>query len=917
MAVELPVRLRSPAEEPGGALHAVAAAMRAVAEAPRLSIALAEVARAGVTATGADVAVVRVLDIDGQRLVARAVHAASTALSAELTSSVVPVSELGDDAVDTIDGLPQAVRRVALQARADAALLLPVRVAGAVVASLELLRRGRAFDVGELVAARLVADQVATAVRAFAVDSRAAPRLIDVDGVLELTGDALAAGSAERSTPQQIARVAAVATGARACLLWRADGGSASLLAAGGIAIDRSDVGVAAGAAERAVAGTRPAVTEALEGLPADATVVTTLQLGQPPIGALQLLLDEEPPEDELPRLATFAVRVAHALRSSDRTRTVSQELERARAILAVSAEANEELSLAHTLETALERVAELLDVDRVVLYLTGKDGELAPAAGRGSPGVPIAVAERLLELALGPFRARGMLAIEDARADSRLSRHARVLEEAGVEAIVAVPLLVSERVIGLLAMYPARHRALTPHETELTAALAAQIAVAVQNAALHEEAKNLNAEREEALAREQQSARSQRALYRISRSFAQSLSLQTTLDTVARAVVELLGVDAAVIRMPDARGETLVPRALHVADERVAAAVRAILDRPQPFETASAKRLYRTREPLELTPERARELGPPHALLIPFLEKGSTAVIVPIATPGEVIGTLKLLSLDPERPITAETVQIAMSAAGQAALALENARLYQQQKAFADTMQRSLLPRSRPQIDGLELGEVYESSARVDVGGDLYDFMTLDDGRLAVVVGDVTGHGIDAAADMAMAKFVFRSFARERPEPGELLASANDVVVGEIASGKFITMLYLVIDPRTGELAAGSAGHPSPRIVLPDGSVHGLDVRGLALGIDTPQSYAEVRERLPVGATVVLFTDGVVEARRGGELYGQGRLDALLSARRELAPPELATAILADCRAFAGEELADDCAIVVIRRTG
>jgi serine phosphatase RsbU (regulator of sigma subunit) len=114
----------------------------------------------------------------------------------------------------------------------------------------------------------------------------------------------------------------------------------------------------------------------------------------------------------------------------------------------------------------------------------------------------------------------------------------------------------------------------------------------------------------------------------------------------------------------------------------------------------------------------------------------------------------------------------------------------------------------------------VYDSSARVDVGGDIYDFMELDDGRLAVVLGDVTGHGVEATADMAMAKFVFRSLAREHPEPGDFLAAANDVIVDEIAPGKFITMAYLAIDGARGDVACASAGHPAPRLVLPDGTV-------------------------------------------------------------------------------------------------
>ena len=177
----------------------------------------------------------------------------------------------------------------------------------------------------------------------------------------------------------------------------------------------------------------------------------------------------------------------------------------------------------------------------------------------------------------------------------------------------------------------------------------------------------------------------------------------------------------------------------------------------------------------------------------------------------------------------------------------------------------------------------MYESSAHVDVGGDVYDFLTLDDGRLAVVLGDVTGHGVEATADMAMAKFVFRSLAREHPEPGDFLASANDVVVDEIAPGKFITMAYLAVDGVNGTVSCASAGHPHPRLLLPDGSVRGLEASGLVLGIDAGQEYEAVHADLPPGAVLVVYTDGVIEARRDGELYGVERLDALLAANRDL----------------------------------
>ena len=166
----------------------------------------------------------------------------------------------------------------------------------------------------------------------------------------------------------------------------------------------------------------------------------------------------------------------------------------------------------------------------------------------------------------------------------------------------------------------------------------------------------------------------------------------------------------------------------------------------------------------------------------------------------------------------------------------------------------------------------------------------------------------------MAMAKFVFRSLAREHPEPGDFLRSANEVVLEEIADGKFITMLYVTADGATGELGCASAGHPPPRIVRVGAAPQPLRVRGLALGIAELQEYGAETVRLEPGDAAVLFTDGLLEARRDGELYGEERLDAALTANASLAAEQLANAVVDDCRAFAGE-LADDCAVVIVKR--
>jgi serine phosphatase RsbU (regulator of sigma subunit) len=901
------------------ALDAFARVSALIASGGTLAAAVAAIAEAAGRAAGADVAVVRVLEPEGDFLSARAVAPPASALAAELEGTRLPVESVGTGLVHDLEQLPEAVARSARRLDATSVLFAPALAGERLVGSLELLRSGEPFGASDHAVARLAATQLAVAVHSLdgatgiAEDAGAA--------ALELAGEALAAGVDELRAAREIVRVAAGATRAAAAVLWLLEGSELRLVAAEGVSPDDARLEAARALAERGLADWQPLAVEQGEQLPGAAACSATLQLGAPALGALQLFYPAAaaPSEQELQRLASFAVRGTHALRASGKARELGVELERTRALLAVVGQAIARLSLTHTLETATEQISELLAIERVAVYL--REGErLLPAAGRGASGPELArhegtLAQRLLDLALGAYRARGVVVVPADNAEPALAAVRGELQAAGLHTAVAVPLRVRDEAIGLLAAYPAAGQTLAESDVQLLESLAGQLAVAVQNAQLHEHATRLGDALGEALESERQAARQIRALYEISRSFAQSLSLETTLDAVTRTIVEVLAVDAAAIRVPDQRRDLLVAHAVHVADVRLADAVRTILERPQPWSVAPIQRLFRSREPLLLDAETADRLGGSHALLAPFLAKGSTAAVLPIATPAEVLASLEILSLDPARPIGTETIETALSIAAQAALAIDNARLYQQQKDFADTMQRSLLPDTQPTVPGLELGAIYESAATVAVGGDVYDFLELPDGRLAVAVGDVTGHGIDATADMAMARFTFRSLAREHPEPADFLAHANDVVAEEIAVGKFITMAYLAVDPAGGEIACASAGHPEPRLVRPDGGVEAVVAPGIALGIEPNQTFTEVRVPFPVGATIVLYTDGVIEARRDRELYGTERLDAVLGDCRGLSPEGLAAKVVADCRAFGGE-LTDDVAVVAIKRT-
>ena len=321
------------------------------------------------------------------------------------------------------DELPAPLRRVAEQFGAAGALQLPVREGNAVVGSLELLRRRDEFDERERSLALAAADEIALARRAFGDGGTATAAGPDLLG---LAGDALAAGSDETRAADQVATLAAEAhrrPRLRRLALRGAGPG------AGGALRHALPTAVALDAVRRARGVPGSLAVESFE----DGGAVVTLQLGEPPQGALQLLLADEPhPSDPLlDRLGTFAVRAAHALRAGERRRTLSVELERTRALLTIVGQAIAQLSLVHTLDTAIEHVSGLLGAERLAVYLSSEPGRLGagcgarahrPARARGR--APAGATARA-----GPLAA-ACSAIPYAASDPRLAGVTDVLEE-------------------------------------------------------------------------------------------------------------------------------------------------------------------------------------------------------------------------------------------------------------------------------------------------------------------------------------------------------------------------------------------------------------------------------------------------------------------------------------------------------
>jgi phosphoserine phosphatase RsbU/P len=234
-----------------------------------------------------------------------------------------------------------------------------------------------------------------------------------------------------------------------------------------------------------------------------------------------------------------------------------------------------------------------------------------------------------------------------------------------------------------------------------------------------------------------------------------------------------------------------------------------------------------------------------------------------------------------------------------------------EQELQLASDIQQGMLLEAAPRLPGWELTAV--SLPARDLGGDLYDFIDLGDGIQGIMIGDVSGKGLSAALRMAVARTVFRHEARRADQPGPTLAVVNRGVLREIPMG-MVTMLYLRLDIARGLLRLANAGHTFPLFI--NGTVNELELSGLPLGVDDESDYEEATAIMRPGDTVLLYTDGVLEAENtAGEIYSYERLQALIEANCQLKPRAIVSLLLSELRAWSGGRHSDDVTMVVLRR--
>ena len=243
---------------------------------------------------------------------------------------------------------------------------------------------------------------------------------------------------------------------------------------------------------------------------------------------------------------------------------------------------------------------------------------------------------------------------------------------------------------------------------------------------------------------------------------------------------------------------------------------------------------------------------------------------------------------------------------------AVDRAGRYETERGIAETMQRSVLPERLPTVSGVTLAARYlPGTVGVDVGGDWYDIIQLEDGSIGLVVGDVVGKGVQAAAMMGQLRNALRAFAFEYDDPHTVVSRLDKLVEGMMDSA-FATLVYLVVDPRQRRARYVVAGHPPPLIRSPDGTTSFLEEgRSLPIGVDASLEFESGEVLLQQGSTILLYTDGLVE-RRGTPLDEGLRRLAESAAASEDDPEELVESVLG---ALIGDnERPDDIAVLAIR---
>jgi PAS domain S-box-containing protein len=482
---------------------------------------------------------------------------------------------------------------------------------------------------------------------------------------------------------------------------------------------------------------------------------------------------------------------------------------------------------------------------------------------------------------------------------------HAEVDEYA---VVVALPIRIGGRTLGAIGLALPSAAGSDDESLEFLRTLVNQFGLALERAALYEA--------------ERAAGERVRLLAEATRTLGVSLDYQQTVAQVVNSAVPGFA-DWCTVELLNDHGELELLSVAHVDPDKVRLAWELREKYPSDPDAASGPpNVVRTghSELLHSIPQhlidQAVDRFPELAELIEQLHLTS-AMTVPLSAAGRPLGVMNFVWGESERHYDEADLQIAEELARRAAAAIDNARLFDERSRIAATLQSSLRPPKLPEILGIEIASRYRPGGiHGEVAGDFYDVFPLREGSWLAVVGDVCGKGVEAAAVMALARYTIRTAALGRVRPSGILATLNEALLRS-EMDRFCTACAVRIDQgkEAINLTIASAGHPRPIVVTAKGARF-VDVAGTLLGVfPDPELHDETVELRP-GEALLLYTDGVIEERSGGDMFGDARLIEAAEGGTGGAS-ELVNRVMRAVQDFSQDPPTDDIALLAVRNGG
>lgn len=567
-------------------------------------------------------------------------------------------------------------------------------------------------------------------------------------------------------------------------------------------------------------------------------------------------------------------------------------------------------LNLSEILHTAVRKIAEYVRADSVAILLSRPeydrdelrahyqlDSDLAEAL----PDICQALGCGIMETGPGGICEEGCR-IDDVLEDTRLEKWSAKLVTHDRLSLMCMPLCAKQKHLGHLVVMCSQPHAISDTEQHYLLALSTHIANAVQNAILYEEA---------------QGKRELGVLLNASRLFASSLDTQDILTKIARLSTEAIRADLVIVYTRDYMREHPRRAAFYIGRRMSRSMVSRITEAiTEHNEESGFERLGRNF--VEGRADLLNNRSEFPECMAPVADVIGSALIIPLRQKDETLGAFALISTD-ANAFTDKDLLLATGLADLAAVAIENARLYEHERNIAETLQRSLIPSELPEIEGYEMATFYRPAmVEAEVGGDFYDIFSTGEGRISIIIGDVSGKGLAAAIPTAMGKYMVRAYAAEYTSPSSLMMRFNRTFCDNVPKGMFMTAFYATLDPQENTFTYASAGHNPPLLyTAATGEVREIHTEGVCLGIVSDATYTNTSLQLQPGDVLLLFTDGATDVKQDGNRLDVEGLEELFLASAHRSADAIVHDISDGIWDFGGGRLPDDVALVVVKRCG